>query len=170
MEQVFFTNKIHAGQIKKYQEEIQNKSDTKLNIITNKITVSARDAAPFYFFETFIDAINLSYDIKDALKLFEENYRLETINIKDFHVRSPADLKRIRARLIGRQGKTKQDFEKTTNTKIKVQNKKVTILGTIQEVQAARLALTRLMSGSKIDKALGFAQDRIEKSEFNEWK
>lgn len=170
MEQLFYTNKIHAGQIKKHQEEIQNKSKTKLNIVQNKIEVSARDASDLYFFETFIEAINLGYDIKDSLKLFEENYQLETIYIKDFHVRSPSDLKRIKARLIGRQGKIKQDFEKTTNTKIKVQNKTVTILGTIQEVRAARLALTRLMSGSKIDKALSFAQDRIEKSEFDDWK
>ena len=55
---------------------------------------------------------------------------------------------RIRSRLIGTGGKAKRNVERLTNTRITIYGKTISIIGNYEDIDRAREAIGKLMSGS----------------------
>ena len=95
-----------------------------------------------------IKAVGRGFNPDIALKLLNEDYSFEIINIEEF-ARNKKDLIRIRSRLIGREGKARGYIESLTNTKIEVYGKTLGIIGKIDSVIIARQGIINLIHGSK---------------------
>ena len=80
--------------------------------------------------------------------LLNEEYRLEIINIQDFTKKSKKKFVRIKARLIGKQGKARKVLEKLTMTDISVYGKTVCIIGKIEDVMLAKIGVEKLLKGA----------------------
>jgi len=85
----------------------KKKLEKELNVkITNKgIDVSVEgESVDEYIAEKVIDAINFGFPLTDALMIKSEDFAFEIISIKDYTTKR--DFSRIRARIIGKGGKT----------------------------------------------------------------
>lgn len=124
--------------------------EEKLNVkITNKAREVFIEGEPEdeYIAEKVIEALNYGFELKEALLIKEEDFILEIIPIKQFTRRS--DLTRIRARIIGKSGKTKKTLCQLTKCFIQVKDNEVAILGDAEYIYNAQEAIKSLIKGSK---------------------
>jgi len=94
-----------------------------------------------------IEAINLGFSFEKALLLKNEETILHILNVKDFTRRN--DLERVRGRLIGTHGKTKENIENLSNCLISVHDNQVGIIGEIGCIEEAIISMRCLIQGSK---------------------
>jgi len=143
------TQEIYAQNLKEIINN-RNKIEKELKV---KITNQGRnifivgDAENEYLCLRIIEAINLGFSLEKALSLKNEETILHILNIRDVTRRK--DLERIRARLIGTQGKTKQNMETLSDCQISVHDNWVGIIGEAGCIDEAILSLRLLIQGSK---------------------
>jgi len=102
-----------------------------------------------------VEAISLGFSLEDALSLSSEEYCFEVIDLSEA-ARNPEDLKRIKARVIGEEGRARRNIEQMAGVKIVVGDKVVGILGECENVSVARKALMMLVEGRTHATVYGF--------------
>ncbi len=96
-----------------------------------------------------IEAIGRGFSPERAFRLFSENAMLSIINIDDYVKRTRNNIVRVKARLIGQEGKTRRIIEETTNTYISIYGDTVAIIGESEEdVKAAEEAVISIINGA----------------------
>jgi KH domain-containing protein len=100
-----------------------------------------------YLATKIIEAIDIGFSINRALLLNNENIMLQILNIKELTKRH--DLDRVRARIIGTHGKTISNLNHLTDCFISVKDNQVGIIGEIDCIKEAIIALKCLIQGSR---------------------
>lgn len=96
-----------------------------------------------------VEAVGRGFSPERAFRLFSENAILDIINIDDYVKRTRSNLVRVRARLIGQEGKTRRIIEETTDTYISIYGDTVAIIGEDEEnVRAAKEAVISIINGA----------------------
>jgi len=93
-----------------------------------------------------IKAINYGFKVEDALKLLSDDYRLEVIELKEY-ARNPEEMRRLKGRVIGEDGKTKRIIQQYTNVSLQIGDNYIAILGGYEQVEIAKNAVVMLMEG-----------------------
>ena len=96
-----------------------------------------------------IQAIGRGFSPLNASMLYEENYQLIVISLRDFAKPGSHRIEQIRARLIGTGGKTRKVVEELTSTHISVYGDTVSIIGDYVAIEYAKEAINMLINGSK---------------------
>jgi ribosomal RNA assembly protein len=73
---------------------------------------------------------------------------MELIDLRAAFGKSEADLKRVKGRIIGLNGKTRRIIEELTDANVAVYGHTVGVIGTLEQVQVAREAIEMLVRGS----------------------
>lgn len=94
-----------------------------------------------------IEAIELDFSINRALLLKDPDIMLHVMNIKELTNRH--DIERIRARIIGTQGKTICNLYNLSDCFISVKDNEIGIIGETQDIKEAIIAIKLLIQGSK---------------------
>lgn len=143
------------GRVEKYLEKslgIVIKIDSKKGKVI--ITADRGNVEAALKARMVVEAIANGISFEDAKKVLENpDYILEIIDISEY-ARSKRDLMRIKARLIGKQGKIKTLLEDELGVKIAIRNKYVAILGRYQDVMMAKEAVQAICRGSKYGRVL----------------
>jgi ribosomal RNA assembly protein len=153
------TQEIYAQNLR----EIINNKDKIERELKVKISNQGRNifidgpAENEYLTLRIIEAINLGFSLEKALSLKNEEMILHIINIRDVTRRK--DLERIRARLIGSQGKTKNNMENLSDCLISIHDNMVGIIGEIGCINETIIAVKLIIQGSK----QGNVYTRLEK-------
>jgi len=100
-----------------------------------------------YIGEKTIDAINFGFSISKALLIKKEDYLFEILNIKNYTRRK--DLKTIRARLIGKKGKTLQTLTQLTNSHLELKDNDVGIIAPAEDIKSIQEGIIGIIKGSK---------------------
>ena len=120
-----------------------------------------------------VTAIGRGFPIEEAIKLGEDDIFLEIIRLKPIVGNKPNQLYRVRARLIGTDGKTRKSIQELTGTKLVVSGATVSLLGTYEEIGKAKEAVVSLINGAKIESVLASLEDHrkeTKKEEEKLWK
>ena len=96
-----------------------------------------------------VQAIGRGFCPKHAMKLFNENIYFILIDIYDFARNKKSHVRRIKARVIGTEGKTKKFIEEETGTTLSVYGTTIGVIGTLEMVEIVKEALTLLLRGSE---------------------
>ncbi len=96
-----------------------------------------------------IKAIGRGFSPQRAFRLFEENIFLRGFDIRDYTGKNPKHVRRIRARIIGSKGKTRNLIEELSNTEISILGNTVYIIGDLESMDIAESAVDMLLSGSE---------------------
>jgi len=95
-----------------------------------------------------VQAIARGFSPERAFRLFEEGVVLSVIDITDYVKPNRNNLVRVRARLIGRDGRTRRMIEETTHTYVSIYGDTVAIIGEDEDVRAAEEAVLDLINGA----------------------
>ena len=100
-----------------------------------------------YDAERIIEALNFGFPFSTTLLIKDEEFLFEILNIKDHTKRK--DLRTIRARIIGKEGKTLRTLNNITNCHFEILDKEIGIIGDAENIEAGRQAIISLIQGAK---------------------
>ena len=133
------------------KELIEEKSTATLNIDSDSGNVEVqdpRDTLKGRRAREVVHAIARGFSPEKALKLFDnEDLMFETIDLSNI-AREEKDLERIKGRIIGSGGKTRDLFENLTNTNISVYGKTVSLIGYPEQNAVVRKGIDMLLKGA----------------------
>ncbi len=132
--------------ILKNKRRLEKELDIKITNKGKDVSIQGKPEDE-YIAEKVIEALNFGFPFSDALLIKEEDNMLEIINIKDHTKRN--DLKRVRARIIGTQGKTLKTLCKLTKCCFELKDNEVGIIGNPEYIENAQEAIIHLIKGSK---------------------
>ena len=156
------------GEIKK---QIEENTKTKINVDSEEgdVSVSGEDALSLYCTRDIIRAIGRGFNPDLAMLLLKQDYAFEIINLPDFD--NPSQFRRIKGRVIGKEGKSRRVIEEQTECFISVYGKTVSLLGQTEQVSIARRAIEMLIKGSphsNVYKWLEKMSREVNRREFEE--
>lgn len=127
------------GAVKK---AVEKNLDVKMDASGEEMLIDG-DALNVMTAENIIRAIGRGFSPHNAFRLFDEDNALEIIALP----KNEKELRRIKARIIGVEGKCWRNIERLTDTRISVYGKTVAIIGTYENVEKARQAIEKLIEG-----------------------
>jgi ribosomal RNA assembly protein len=141
------------GNTKKHIEQtlsVEIQIDSKSGDIKVTMVKDAEDPSLLLRAKDVITALGWGFSPEHAFRLLrDEEAVLEVIDLRLVFGKSESDIKRVKGRIIGMEGKTRKILEELTDTNVAVYGHTVNIIGTIDQVQVAREALQMLISGSQ---------------------
>ena len=93
-----------------------------------------------------------------AVTLLEDNHFFELVDLRDFVGKRSNQQRRIRARIIGREGKIRKLIENLTQTQISIYNSTVVLVGEEGGLYSARHAIEMLAGGSEHGSVISFLE------------
>lgn len=130
------------------KKEIEKATKLKLDISREgDVIITGEDALLLYTTKEIVRAVARGFNPKITLLLLKTDYTLEIIDLKDIAGKNKSTLQRLKGRVIGKGGKSREEIEMLTNTKISVYGKTIGIIGEIMHVALAREAIAMLLSG-----------------------
>ncbi len=144
------------GEIKKLIEE---KTGCKLKVSSkyNVVKIECEDAIGFMRAKDVVNAISHGFSPDVALKLlYDENLVLEIIDLSAMLPDSA--LRRIKGRIIGKEGKMRKQIEDMLNVNISISEKHVAIIGDPENVAAAREAVLMIVDGAQHSTVIKFME------------
>jgi ribosomal RNA assembly protein len=140
----------------KVKENIEDKLKVKLEIdsesgdITILLDEKADDPSLLFRARDIVTAIGRGFSPEHAFRLIrDEDAIFDVIDLRTIFGRSESDIKRIKGRIIGMNGKTRRIIEELTTADVVVYGHTVGIIGTFEQADAARSAIQMLIEGSQ---------------------
>ncbi|ACX72051.1 KH domain protein [Methanocaldococcus vulcanius M7] len=162
------------GSVKKAIEE---ELGVKLEIdedgtVTIYGTDKQKDQLAVWKAKDIVRAIGRGFNPEIALRLVSDDYVLEIIDIEDY-ASSENSLRRLKGRVIGKEGKSRRYIEGLTGANVSVYGKTVAIVGEHEPVQVAKEAVEMLLRGASHAKTYKFLErerQKIKRANFELWK
>ena len=132
--------------IAKNRKNLEEKLGIKITATGNKITIQGSPQNE-YVAEKVIEALEFGFPFSVALLIKDQDLMFEALKIKD-HTRRK-DLEKVRARIIGKQGKTLRTFLELTKCHFELKGNQVGIIGYPEYIRNAQEAMISLIRGSK---------------------
>lgn len=133
------------------KELIEEKSTARLNIDSQSGDIEItdpKDPLKGMRAKEVVHAIGRGFSPEKALRLFDEDLLMfETIDLTNI-ASTEKDLQRIKGRIIGKAGKSREIFETLTNVRISVYGKTISIIGYPEQNAVARAGIDMLLKGS----------------------
>jgi ribosomal RNA assembly protein len=123
--------------------------DSQSGDVTITLAEEATDPSLLFKAKDVVTALGRGFSPEHAFRLIrDEEAMLDVIDLRTVFGRSETDIKRVKGRIIGMNGKTRNIIEELTSTNVAVYGHTVSIIGTIEEAEVAREAVQMLVKGS----------------------
>lgn len=123
-----------------------------------------------YTAEKIVSAINRGFNPVKALKLLDETYDLEVFNLYNILGKSEKRIKRMKGRIIGRNGEMRKAIERYTEGFLSVYGKTASIIADYDNLQIARKAVNMLLTGIPHHTVLKFLENKYNVRKKDEFK
>ena len=139
---------VLIGEKGKIKKQIETETKTKIAIDSKEgdVSITGEDALGLYSAREIVHAISRGFNPDIAQLLLKQDYMFEVINIMDY-IETKDSMVRLKGRVIGRAGKSRQLIEELTETHISVYGKTIGIIGPPENVAIARKAIKTLLEG-----------------------
>lgn len=131
------------------KRELEEKTQTSISVDSHEgdISINGEDPLNLFITREMVKAIGRGFNPEVAEKLMKQDFCFELIQIRDFGD-TKKDFLRLKGRVIGHKGKSREAIENMCEVDIVVYGKTVGIIGEAQHVPVARRAVESLLSGS----------------------
>jgi ribosomal RNA assembly protein len=146
----------------KVKETLEKKSGAAIDVDSESgtVTIGGEDAVKALRASEVIKAVARGFSPEKALKLMDnEDLILDLIDLSKIGD-SPSDLTRIKGRIIGKAGKTREIMESMTGAKISVYGKTISIIGDADQIMSVRTAIDMLIDGAPHGAVYGYLEKR----------
>ena len=141
--------------VKRAVPSIENKVKVHIGFTKYRVSVKGAELNEFLV-EKIIRAIDFGFDIDDALLLLNEEFVLEFIDVKENTRRK--NLKDVRSRIIGTDGRVKRTLEKLSGGAVVIKDNTVGLIVDADHLSATVQGIEGLISGSKHGNVFGFLE------------
>ena len=123
--------------------------DSEAGDVNMRLKDGAEDPSMLFRARDVVTAIGRGFSPPHAFRLIrDEEAVLDVIDLRTVFGKSEADLKRIKGRIIGMNGKTRRILEELTDASVAVYGHTVSLIGNMDQVDIAREAIQMLVKGS----------------------
>jgi ribosomal RNA assembly protein len=140
------------GKVKKQIEKmlsVQLQIESETGGITIKLAENAEDPSLLFKTKDVVTAIGRGFSPERAFRLVrDEEAVLDIIDLRTVFGKSESDLRRVKGRIIGMNGKTRKIIEELTEADVVIYGHTVGMIGKIEQVEAAKEAIQMLIRGS----------------------
>lgn len=140
------------GTTKKSIEEklsVELEIDSETGDVKAVMEENAADPSVLFKAKDVVTAVGRGFSPEHAFRLIrDEEAVLDVLDLRAVFGRSEADIKRVKGRIIGMNGKTRMIIEELTGTNVAVYGHTVGIIGTLEQAEVAREAVEMLIKGS----------------------
>ncbi len=164
------------GKVKQYIEE---KLQVKLDIDTEgsiTITLSEKSTDPSLLLKAkdVVTAIGRGFIPEVAFRLIrDEDEIFDLIDLRVIFGRSESDIKRIKGRIIGAEGKTRKLIEELSEADVVVYGHTVGLIGSFEQVDTAHNAVQMIIEGCQHHTVYNYLQKKrteLKKEKFELWE
>lgn len=146
---------FRTKEIKAHKEEIEKKLNVVIAVQGKKVTIEG-EALGEYEATNIIEAMLMGFSAREAMLLLDPLMIFRKFNIKD-HTRRK-DMKEVRGRIIGTEGKTKRTMEDVSGCFIEIDENVIGMIGPADNIENASTALINLIKGSKQSNIYSFLE------------
>jgi ribosomal RNA assembly protein len=144
METLFFEK---TGEIKKNKKLLEKKLNILITIKERDVSFEGDSMAEYEAFR-ILEAMQFGFSAKKALLLLDEDMVFRKVNMKHFTKRN--DMSDVRARIIGKEGKTKKTIEQISGCYLLIrEDNTLGIICSGESIEDATTAIINLIKGSK---------------------
>jgi len=147
---------VLVGPDGKVKQKIEAKLMVELEVESEaggvKIMLSKEAGDPSLLFKgkDVVTAIGRGFSPEHAFRLLRnEDDIFDFIDLRAVFGRSESDIKRVKGRIIGANGKTRKLIEELTDASVVVYGHTIGFIGTFEQVDVARNAVQMLINGSQ---------------------
>jgi ribosomal RNA assembly protein len=142
---------------------IEEKTKTTLEIDSETGTVSiasAEDPLQGLRVMDLVKAIGRGFSPERAMAILDdEMLMLDVLDISKM-ASTKSDMERIKGRIIGKDGRSREIMERLSGTKVSVYGKTVAVLGYPEQVRVARIAIEMLLDGAPHGNVYSFLEKK----------
>ncbi|TFG08849.1 RNA-processing protein [Candidatus Heimdallarchaeota archaeon] len=153
------------GSTKKRIEEL---TDTKLIIDSQSGDViivieeeELEDPISLWKSRDMVKAIGRGFSPQKTFQICTPGYGFDLLQLRDFVGTSPNAQREVRARIIGKKGRTRNIIEQTASCYISVFGNTVAIIAEQRSMQIIREGLIKLINGSKQSTVYKYLEDKM---------
>jgi ribosomal RNA assembly protein len=152
--------------------ELQIESEAGgVNILLN---AKAQDPTVLFRAKDVVTAVGRGFSPEQAFRLIRnEDSIFDFIDLRVIFDRSESDIRRVKSRIIGMNGKTRRTIEELTEADVVVYGHTVGMIGTFEEVDAARNAVQMIIQGSQHHTVYSYLQKKrreLKKQNLELWE
>jgi len=141
----------HKGETK---QNIEERLGLKIDIDskTGEVTINdsnVKNPIDIIKLENIIKAVGRGFSPENAMILIEEDSDFFVFDLYDYVGKKEAHVRRLKSRVIGREGKTKRVLEELTDSKISVYGHTVSIISDFLKMNILKKSVDMLLTGSK---------------------
>ncbi|MFB3889608.1 MAG: pre-rRNA-processing protein PNO1 [Candidatus Bathyarchaeia archaeon] len=158
---------VLVGPDGKVKQEIEEKLMVELRIESEEggveITLGEKTSDPSVLFKAkdVVTAIGRGFAPETAFRLIRnEDTVFDFIDLRTVFGRSESDIKRVKGRVIGMNGKTRKLIEELTDADVAVYGHTIGLIGTFEQVDAARNAVQMLIEGAQHHTVYSYLQKK----------
>ena len=151
------------------KKTIEKGTKTKVRIDSKNgdVEIEAEDAALVLKAANIIRAIGRGFSPEHAMKLTDDEYYFELINLTEELGKNWKQIQSKKGRIIGKEGAIREKIEADTQTHISVYGKTIGIIGKAENVEKAQHAVLMLIKGAEHASVLNYLrQSHSNEEEF----
>ncbi|UCH88944.1 MAG: RNA-processing protein [Thermoplasmata archaeon] len=138
----------------KIKEEIEEKSGINIDVDSESgdVKLDVKDEAePVMVLKVadIVNAIAVGFSPERAFRLFGEEIYFTYFDIRNYVGKDPKHVRRIRARIIGTEGKTRRIIEDLSGADISIHRNYIGVIGDLIELDVAKNAVDMVLNGSE---------------------
>jgi ribosomal RNA assembly protein len=153
---------------------VKLKIDSESGDVEISLSPKAPDPTSLFRAQDIVTAIGRGFSPEHAFKLLDnEEAVVEVIDLHEKIGKSEADLKRLKGRVIGKDGRTRSLIEELTETNVSVYGHTISIIGGGEQVEIAKQAIRMLLRGSLHSTVYRFLHKKrrdLKKKKLEIWK
>jgi ribosomal RNA assembly protein len=141
---------VLVGKEGKVKLELEEQTGAKIFIDSKEgdVRLTSSDSVKLFLLKDIVRAIGRGFNPEIAMQLLKQDYVLELISLSDF-VKSQNQMLRLKGRVIGKNGKSRETIEELTETRMVVYGKTIAIIGFCDNVAISKRAVESLLQGSQ---------------------
>jgi ribosomal RNA assembly protein len=140
------------------KQELEQRTGTKIAVDSKEglVKVEGEDAPLALRAVEVIEAINRGFSPERAFALLDDEDLLFEVIALGGAAENPGQLARIRGRIIGKDGRAREQIEDMTDTMISIFGKTVSLIGLPERIKTAHTAIDMLVSGVPHENVFAF--------------
>jgi ribosomal RNA assembly protein len=163
---------IAIGEKGNVKKTIEKETKTKVTIDSKNgdVEVSGEDAVKVLNAATIVRAIGRGFSPEHALKLLDDDYYFELVHLPEIVGKNWKALQSKRGRVIGKEGRIREQIEKDTQTFVSVYGKTISVIGKAEQVAKAVEAIHMLLGGAQHQTVLNYLRQSLDAAEEFEFR